>query len=795
MYNIKRKGINMENNYVNSKHYIRQLEPWFKAAKKYIYQCTDRPDLEYYGCGYNNWGVQTVQKALAAFAVASVDPDFDEKHAGITKDELLMHAIKLFRFNTESHIVGSYQCTDGTKWGHTWISALGTERMMHGVDAIYEYLNDSDRELLMKVLESESNWLLDNYEIVAGLVENNRPESNLWNGSLLLRTALMFPELPRVDEYREKAHKFFINSISVPSDKDSDMLVDGKPVKDYFTGPQFFESYGLNHHRYMNVGYMVIPLSNLAMLHFTYKKQGIRPPGVIYHHAEDLWKQLKKMIFPDGRLLRIGGDSRVRYCYCQDYVIPMWLFIVDYLGDEDCIVFESNWLKQVEKEANYNNDGSFLSRRLKNMEDNFPLYYTRLESDRAVTLSMGAYWRRIFDLPASANKKMEDLAVNADWYDEYHGSCLNRGSRRVASFTWRACEKPQGLCLPINKSNMAEWWENISGQIITYGRRNYQNIAEHKEHTFPGGFLTYGKTDVISDEFMEGQGRIRTAINKLVFAVLPDDKTVIGMQYATSCIHNYYESIKGLNLTVPNDLYNDNIRDYYYDGGCQSLRGPSGEERILRCYTNWMNIDNCMGIIKVYGDDEITVYSPGRRQIGTHDTVRGYGLGFMHADHICFPFIKDSGAILPGTVLYDIGYVIRAGETAGETGEFVKKGNVKRLEVLKNTQSIEVCNSIRAMLVSDDYGSEYILAFNITDDQAEAKIMLPQNYGREKYTLCFVACDPSLQINNLLQINNMQKSDKNNNTNDKNNGSYKNGSDNGFHVKIEPWAAVLLKIE
>ncbi len=768
--------------YMNSKHYIKLLEPWFEAAKKYIYQCTDRPDLEYYGCGYNNWGVQTVQKTLAAFAVASVDPDFDEERAGITREELLDHAIKLFRFNMESHIEGSYQCMDGTKWGHTWISALGTERMMHGIDAIYEFLNDSDKELLRKVLESECNWLLDEYEIVAGLIENNRPESNLWNGSLLLRTAFMFPDLPRVEEYKEKAHRFFINSISVPSDKDSEVLIDGKPVKDYFIGPQFFESYGLNHHRYMNVGYMVIPLSNLAMLHFAYKKRGVKPPEVIYHHASDLWKQLKKMIFPDGRLIRIGGDSRVRYCYCQDYAIPMWLFIIDYLGDEDCILFEKNWLKQVAKEAQYNNDGSFLSRRLKDMEDNFPLYYTRLESDRAVTLSMGAYWRRIFDLPYSTNKNSEDLAVNAEWYDEYHGSCLNRGKRRVASFTWRACERPQGLCVPFDKSNMAEWWENISGQILTYGRKNYQEIVEHKEHIFLGGFLTYGKTDVISDEFMEGQGKIKTAVNRLTFAALPDDKTVIGMQYATSCIHNYYQSIKGLNLNIPNDLYNDNIRDYYYNTGCQSLKGPAGEERIVKLHTNWINVDNCLGILKVYGDDKITVYSPGRRQIGTNDTVRGYGLGFMHVDHICFPFIKNSGAIFPGTVLYDIGYVIRAGDTAEETAKFAKEGNIKRLEVAGKKENEKVYTNIRAMLVSDDYKNNYILAFNITDEEAEAKIILPQENEFKEHALICIAGD------SYLQINHVQLSDKNNK-------GFEIGRDNWFHIKLAPWAAALLKIE
>jgi hypothetical protein len=698
---------------ITDRSYIYQLEPWFKAAKRYIYTCPNRKELQYYGSGYNSWGVQTLQKALSAFAVASVHPDYNEKRAGMSKEELLEHAIKLLRFNLESHIEGDYFCTDGTKWGHTWISPLGIERMMHGVYAIYDYLSDKDRELMKKVFESECDCLIsDNREIVAGLVKNNRPESNQWNGSFLLRTSIMFPDLPNVERYKEKAYKFLINAISVPSDETSTILKDGKPVKERFVGANFFESYALNHHGYMNVGYMLITLSNIAMLHFTYKRYGIKAPDSLYHHAQDLWNVVKKMTFPDGRLLRIGGDSRVRYCYCQDYALPTWLFFLDYLNDEDCIVFEKNWLRLVEKEAIYNNDGNYLSRRASGLEKRFPLYYTRLESDRAATLSMGAYWRHTFDLPTSTSKHTKDLMLNTNWYEEYQGSCLHRSSNRIASFTWISSPRVQGLCLPPDKSDMAEWWENLTGQIRTYGLKNYQEVLDHKEQIFDGGFLTYGKTQVVSDGFTEGQGQLITAINRLVYAALPDDKTVVGIQYATNCYHNYFESIKGLNLNMPNDLYNDNMRTYYYKEGYQCLRGPSGEERIWRIASNWLNVDNCLGVIKLYGDDKITLYSPGKRQIGLSSTV-GSDLGFLHVDHICFPFIKDARGVPPEEVLYDIGYIIRSGDSAYETSNYAAKligGKVK-----------SSCN-VRAVMVPGEDGAVYLLVVNITDNLVNAEI-------------------------------------------------------------------------
>ena len=36
------------------------------------------------------------------------------------------------------------------------------------------------------------------------------------------------------------------------------MLLDGKPVSEWFMGANFFPNYALDHHGYLNVGYMVI---------------------------------------------------------------------------------------------------------------------------------------------------------------------------------------------------------------------------------------------------------------------------------------------------------------------------------------------------------------------------------------------------------------------------------------------------------------------------------------------------------------------------------------------------------
>ena len=144
---------------ISSMDYCRHLGKWVKASERFLYTPPERPDLECYGTGYDSWGVQTNQKAFAAFAVLAGRPESDLRKLGLSRAFLLEHALKLLRFSLESHLVGSFKCTDGKKWGNTWISALGIERMMHGIESIEAHIEANDRKLLKNVLISESDWL------------------------------------------------------------------------------------------------------------------------------------------------------------------------------------------------------------------------------------------------------------------------------------------------------------------------------------------------------------------------------------------------------------------------------------------------------------------------------------------------------------------------------------------------------------------------------------------------------------------------------------------------------------
>lgn len=641
---------------VGSREYIECLGRWIESSKGDLSVVPGRPDLVCYGTGYENWGVQTQQKAFAAYAVYALlmEPE--------GKGELMDTALKMLRFTLETHIEGPSKCMDGTKWGHTWISALGTERMMAAADAIADKIPERDKALFRKVMVSEADWLLENHPVVASpdKVADNKPESNLWNGAFLHRVAMMYSDCPNASRYKDKGCKFLMNSISVPSDKESDALVDGRPVRDWHVGGNFQESYALIHHGYMNVGYMVICLSNIAMLHFSYKERGLAAPESLYHHAQDLWRLVKKLTFPDGRLIRIGGDTRVRYFYCQDYCIPAWLFIADKYGDAECLEFERGWFETVKREQDFNGDGSFAGKRLRELKDSSPLYYTRLESDRAATFALAALWRRQYgDFGARAGRKGRDASA-FEWHDEFHGASLVRSAESVRSWVWRASKTPFGLCLPAGDSSLAEWDFNCAGQIKGVGTSNYFKLLDHSERLFKGGFITTGGFQTISDmQIGEGQRDDVTSIERIAYAALSDGASVMCMQYAKAPYRVYLKSVKGLMLPVPNDVFNGFRRVFNTPGKSLELKGLEAPYGVVDLKSKMVDVDGAVTVELLYGSGSLLLNRCGERQVA----IKGKDAagGNLYVEEICSKVSSGLRKYEAGELILDECFAMRIG--------------------------------------------------------------------------------------------------------------------------------------
>ncbi len=696
--------------------FIHYLKDWIVYAQKYLYTMKDRPDMMCFGLGANaggnSWGMQTNQKALASFIISSYSKEIDWSGTDLTAEKVREQGFAMLRFTLASHVSGEYHCTDGKNWGHNWISALGTARMMHALNVAWNDLTAEDHAALRRVLISESDWLLHEYPVKAGLIEDNHPESNIWNGALMYQTACLYPDAPNAEAYKEKATRFIVNGISVPSDSTSDVVYDGIAVNDAFVGANMFETMACNHHYYMNVGYMVICLSNLAMLYFWCRDRGFEVPQSFDHHVMELWKLIRNCTFEDGRLWRIGGDTRVRYCYCQDYALPMWALMAERY-DEDCTGLMEGWLAQVDMEVKNNADGSFLSDRLSYMIDVTPYYYTRLESDRACTLSMLGYWKSKYSLSGkNSPERMEN------WHDEYHGSVMQQSERRKTSFTWLAGQRPSAMCVPANESNLAEWQQNMTGKVASFGAMNADRVIKHKELLFDGGYLTFGQTASESRRFYcEGYRQDTPAIKTLAFAALPDDATVLCLQHAISPNRIFMRSYASLMLHIPNDVYNNNTRHYYFKDSDIVLTGGRNAKEQDILFGNWLNVDGKMGIASA---EQLTLRSPKYRQIDIlvndiQDSNRD-NYGMLYCNDVVASYSDKTEWFNPDDGIYRCGFAVNVG-TAADTEQMA--ASVKNYP----TQS----DDLMAISVVGKDGVEYLLMLNVSKSTLQAEI--PQGFS------------------------------------------------------------------
>lgn len=678
------------------------LHAWARDAERHWYPVPGRPGEGCYGAGYNAWGVQTNQKYVAALATLAMR---GEDVVGLDREWALDRARAGLRFSLASHVSGDGACTDGTQWGHTWISALGIERMMHGVYLLWPELTEAERAGVRRVLVSECEWIMADFHRgpVAGIVADvwnasgkNAPESNLWNGALLWRTAAMFPDHPHAADWQERAHTFLINAVSVAADALDETIVAGKPIRERHVGANFFPHYALDHHGYLNVGYMIICVSNAAMLHFDCKLAGLLRPETLDHHQADLWRLVRRLIFADGRLARIGGDSRVRYTYCQEYLLPSLLYAADRLGDAQALPLAEAQLDLIAQEAMFNGDGSFYGRRLAELAQRSPYYYTRLESDRACALSQWVVYRPLMtsspvSLSGQQKGSRSPLSLQGGdwgsgdglWHEPEHGAVMHRSPTRLASFAWRAFGLGQGLCLPPDDGHLAEWESNLVG-VVEFAADPHpahpkppppRRLLGYHTATFDGGFVTCGALiEGAEVELAEGWMGRDLAVHHIAFAALPDGRTVVGLELVQlGRARAFVRAVKGLHLNIPNDLYNGFTRTLMSGTGPLALTSPAAQDEVIALGSRWACVDGRLGVVGLYGAQTLAVSRSAARRGGAYRS--------LYVEELCWPCIAVPAWADAGATLLDVGWAVLSGADAETTRTFARDAHVGGLDL------------------------------------------------------------------------------------------------------------------
>lgn len=700
---------------------LKWLADWAKFSEQWWYDIPGSTQWGCYGSGYNAWGVQTNQKYLAAMAVlgthADAPDDFDRSRA-------LERALKALRFSLASHLCGPARRTDGTSWGHTWISGLGIERMMHAVQLLRPHLTGDDRLALYRMLTSEADWIWQDYHRgrhrgVFGdrwdASGKNAPESNLWSGALLWRTAVMYPDHPNAESWRECAHRYLINSISVRSDADDERIVAGKAVKEWFEGENFFDNLALDHHGYLNTGYMAICMSNAAMLHFDLKAGGFERPESLDHHQQELWQTIRRLLFQNGRIARIGGEKRVRYGYCQEYLLPSLMYAADRFGEPHAAALAGGMLEMIQREREWSGDGGFFSRRLKRLQVENPYYYTRLESDRACALGqLITYAGLVEDGTQSGGGEEFEAGVAGGWHEPEHGALMHRCPTRLASMSWRAYSQTQALCQPPGESHLTDWSQNLTGTVGFVGRsplstadqRPHRRLTDCHTQPLEGGFVTWGRIEEgcnlkIDEGWSTDAG---LADHRIAIAALPDGHTLVGLQQVRIRDRRaLVREIKGLHLNLVNDFYNNGRRILTTAAGDMTLNAPAPRDEVIDLHSPWLNIEGRLGVVGLYGAQTLHLHRCAEPRAGSEPMLCS-----LNVEEINWHCEVGMRAADPGEVLLDVGWAVLSGASIDQTSRWAELHN----------DASEGAYGRRSVTVQGLDGNRYLFAADFREEPA-----------------------------------------------------------------------------
>jgi len=274
-----------------------------------------------------------------------------------------------------------------------------------------------------------------------------------------------------------------------------------------------------------------------------------------------------------------------------------------------------------------------------------------------------------------------------------------------------------GLFVPAKGEDLVEWGEDqFVGRFAVAGYDMRRRKFTHREQTWAEGFTTTG-------HIAEGSRNGEPAIDHyLSFTALPEEGLAVLFDLALAQADLTVTREEGLMLYLANDLFNDNRRLVYSGRGRVELTGveEGGEERRHDLDTNWLNVDNLLGL----------VYLPplkGQARPAANPTFtlrdfpqRNAPWRSLLTERIDCPYQDTPRSYRAGEVIRDLAFVFLAGD-AGATGELAAL--CRRLPT-GDEQFVKlayVVGSERAYFVAANFTSEEVVLSATPPAQPEAK--------------------------------------------------------------------------
>ena len=573
------------------------------------------PQLGYFGTGaYDHNQMRSLSNFIFIYALLATEKDYDPAVSGIQQDTLLNSTRAALRYFTATHVTGNMECVYGSKWGkppEQWLAPWVISKAVAGAHLIWDKLSLEEKYAIRRVVVYEANYQLKNRAYSREYTDTHA-EVNALSAEVLAWAFSLYPTHPNARRWLSKAQELFMNTFSVRVDENDTTIVDGKPVEQWVYTTNVHPDFTLEGHGAYSFDYTAAPLHSLAWAYYAFVSNGQPVPQSLFHHVLDVWETLKKTHLYSGRFACLQGKDWARHVYGPYFIIPALVLLENEFGDVDARLIEQLRFGAFQYEQQNSFRGSIFGARFGYRIRGWSVIY---ETDCYANIGLAYLLHRFAPLIQAESMDMFQKKVEGSFHSRYCDFLYARSENLFASFSWRSLSRryPMALFVP-GDDYMVEWAEgNLIGHIAVAGFDMTRVYAFHNEQLLSDSFLAVG--DPTEDGFVttgcirEGMRNNMYGIDHYIsFTALPKDGVAVMIECLVARERILVTDQAGLSYYLPNDVFNDRIRQIYWENDEVQLQGFGNREVKIPVDSKWINVDDKLGIVGVLdnGQFEIT---------------------------------------------------------------------------------------------------------------------------------------------------------------------------------------------
>lgn len=292
--------------------------------------------------------------AIAYATLLTARPE-QERFGGVPRAELLEHTIQSIRHEA---LTSTQSGAGYDRWGGgTWQASLETYGWGFAAKLLWPHLDEETRALVRRVITAEADILITK-PIESREFGDTGAEDSGWNTPTPALATVMFPDHPNRVRWEETAQRLALNASSTRLDEASDLLVDGRPLRDWIVSANIHPDLTMENHGFFNPIYQQVTHANIGEGAAIYAQSGHPVPEAFSFRTEEIWDRvLGPLTTDDGDFVATAGQDWTS----KDYQHLLYLStLTTRFGRADASVAEARALTLVARRQATHADGSIL---------------------------------------------------------------------------------------------------------------------------------------------------------------------------------------------------------------------------------------------------------------------------------------------------------------------------------------------------------------------------------------------------------------------------------------------------